>query len=77
MAKSHGKILGLVPYDFRFPSPGRARRTFWNPIDERFLVPKFFGIGWDLNVRSAHRHPLQAALVAAFVLWRIRAARRR
>jgi hypothetical protein len=77
MARSHGKILGLVPYDFRFPSQGRARRTFWNAGDERFLVPTLFGVGWTTNLRSAHRHPLQAALVAAFVLWRIRAARRR
>jgi hypothetical protein len=76
MARSHGKILGLVPYDFRFPSPGRARRTFWNSRDERFLVPTFFGVGWTTNLRSAPRHPLQAVLVAAFVLWRIRARRR-
>lgn len=75
--RSYGKILGLVPYDFRLPSPGRARSTFWNARDERFLVPTFFGVGWTFNLRSAHRHPLQAVLVAAFVLWRIRAARRR
>jgi Family of unknown function (DUF5808) len=75
--RSHGKILGLVPYDFRFPSPERARRRFWNPGDERFLVPTFFGIGWTVNLRSAHRHPLQAVLVAPFVLWCVRAARRR
>jgi len=77
VARSHGEILGLVPYDFRFPNPARARRTFWNPGDERFLVPTFFGIGWTANLRSVPRHPLQAVLVAAFVLWRIRAARRR
>jgi len=77
VTRSHGKILGLVPYDFRSPSLERARRTFWNSSDEHFLVPTFFGIGWTTNLRSAHRHPLQAVLVAAFVLWRIRAARRR
>ena len=77
MAQSHGKIFGLVPYDFRFPSLDRARQTFWNPGDERFLVPTLFGIGWTTNLRSAHRHPLQTLVVVALVLWRIRAARRR
>jgi hypothetical protein len=77
MLRSHGKILGLVPYDFRLPGPERVRRTFWNHGDERFLVPTLFGIGWTTNLRSAPRHPLQAALVTVFVLWRIRAARGR
>jgi hypothetical protein len=65
----HGKILGLVPYDFRTPSLARARETFWNAEDERFLVPTFFGVGWTLNLRSAPRHPLQAFLIMAFVVW--------
>lgn len=75
--RSHGKILGLLPYEFRFPGPGRARSTFWNARDERFLVPTLFGVGWTFNLRSAHKHLLQAVLAAAPVLWRIRSARRR
>ncbi len=63
MARTHGKILGLVPYDFRTPSLQRARRTFWNPDDERFLVPTLFGVGWTVNTRSAPRHPFQAGLI--------------
>ncbi len=72
MAKSHGKILGLVPYDFRAPTLARARETFWIVEDERFLVPTFFGVGWTVNLRSAPRHPWQALLLAAFVTWRLR-----
>ncbi len=75
MAGSHGKLLGIVPYDFRAPSLRRARETFWSADDTRFLVPTFFGVGWAVNLRSAPRHPLQALLFAVLVLWRLRARR--
>jgi hypothetical protein len=75
--RSHGKIFGLVPYELRLPTLERARRTFWNAGDSRFLEPTFFGVGWTANLRSAPRHPLQALLLAAFVLWRLRAGQRR
>jgi hypothetical protein len=77
VAGAHGKIFGLVPYDFRTPNIARARETLWSAGDERFLVPTFFGVGWTVNLRSAPRHPLQALLLAAFVIWRLRARRRR
>ena len=73
----YGNILGLVPYDVRPPSLTRLRERLWNPRDERFLVPTFFGVGWTVNLRSAMHHPLQALAVAAFVLWRIRRGRGR
>ena len=75
--RSHGKIFGLLPYDFRLPSLERARRTFWNAEDSGFLVPTFFGVDWTTNLKSAPRHPLQTLLLAAFILWRLRAGRRR
>ena len=74
---SHGKIFGFVPYNFRPPTFARARQTFWNVGDERFLVPTFFGgVGWSANLRSAPRHPLQALLLAALIYWRVRARRK-
>ena len=74
---SHRKILGFVPYDFRPPTFARARQTFWNAGDERFLVPTFFGgVGWSANLRSAPRHPLQALLLAALIYWRVWARRK-
>ena len=73
----YGNILGLVPYDVRLPSLARLRERLWNPQDERFLVPTFFGVGWTANLRSVPQHPLQALAVAAFVLWRIRRGRGR
>ena len=77
VARPYGKLFGLVPYDFGYPSIGRARHTFWNSGDGRFVVPTFFGAGWTLNLRSAPRHPVQAALVVAFLFWRIRPRRGR
>ncbi|CAN5154065.1 hypothetical protein BH24ACT19_BH24ACT19_19760 [soil metagenome] len=75
MMAPHGKIFGLVPYDLRTPSLARLRRTLWNARERRFLVPIFFGVGWTVNLRSAHRHPLQALLLAGLI-WRLRSGRR-
>jgi hypothetical protein len=72
MVGSHGKIFRLLPYDFKPPTLTSLRRRLWNTGDERFLVPIFFGVGWSVNVRSAPRHPLQALLLAALILWRLR-----
>ena len=77
MPESHGKILGLVPYDLRVPSFGKIRRTLWNADEERFIVPTIFGTGWTVNLRSATRHPVQAGLFAALVVWGIRRGRKR
>ena len=77
VVRSRGKILGLVPYDFRSPSLERAKWTFENAEYSHFLVPTFFRVGWTANLRRATRHPWQALLLAAFVLWRLRVGRRR
>lgn len=45
----NGKI-GPVPYDFRPPTPSRIRERFWNPEDDRILVPQLFGLGWTINL---------------------------
>ena len=73
----YGNILGLVPYDVRPPNLARLRERLWNPRDERFLVPTFFGVGWTANLRSAPYHPLQVLALVAFVLWRLRSGRGR
>ena len=71
MVGSHGKILGLLPYDFRPSTLPPFRRTLPNRGDERFLIPIFFGVGWSVNLRCAARHPLQVLLLAALILWRL------
>lgn len=56
--RSHGELLGFVPYDFRFPTVERARDRMWNPDASRVLGPITFGVGWTLNLgrlaRLAH-----------------------
>lgn len=47
--KSHGTFLG-IPYDFRFPTLGRLKESFWNPGDSRVLTPHVFGWGYSLNL---------------------------
>ena len=71
MAGCHGKLFGLLPYDFRPPTLTRLRRTLWNREDERFLVPIYIGVGWSVNLRNAARHPLQALLLTPLILWRL------
>lgn len=48
----HGKVLGGVPYDFRLPTLERLRNRFWNPYDERLLMPTIFGVGWAINMHT-------------------------
>jgi Family of unknown function (DUF5808) len=45
----YGQIAG-IPYDFRIPTVERIRATFWNKDTSRILLPKVFGIGWDMNL---------------------------
>jgi hypothetical protein len=44
----HGK-LGVIPYDFRLPTFGRAKQAFWNEEDERIFIKPLFGVGWSIN----------------------------
>jgi hypothetical protein len=45
----HGKVGGVVPYDFRRPTPSRIRETFWNP-EGPIVSGKVFGAGWTINL---------------------------
>jgi hypothetical protein len=58
----HGTLFGFVPYDLRPPSLDRVRASLWAPDDDRYVVPRSFGVGWSPNlarvwalVRSARR----------------------
>lgn len=44
----HGKVAGLIPYDFRVPTVERFRDTYWNP-DGPVLSGKAWGVGWAPN----------------------------
>jgi hypothetical protein len=49
----HGKV-GIVPYDFRFPTVSRLRDTHWNP-DAPLVSGKSWGFGWTLNFGAAKK----------------------
>lgn len=46
----HGRVAGVVPYDFRRPTIRRIKSRWWNPRDPRILTPRAFGVGWDVNL---------------------------
>jgi cytochrome b len=46
----HGRVGGIVPYDFRVPTLARIRSAMWNPDDDRIVTEQPFGVGWTVNV---------------------------
>jgi uncharacterized protein DUF5808 len=50
-----GRVGGLVPYDFRMPTLARAKSRWWNPEDDRLIVPTVFGVGWTINAARVGR----------------------
>ena len=48
-------LFGVVPYDLRPPTLERLRQTYWNPDEPRVVVPRFYGVGWDLNLYQLWR----------------------
>jgi Family of unknown function (DUF5808) len=48
-----GRVLGIVPYDFRPPTWERIRRAYWNTDDPRLFTDRVFGVGWSVNLYRA------------------------
>ncbi len=51
----HGRVGGVVPYDFRPPTWERIRSAYWNPESERLFSDRVFGVGWAVNLYQAKR----------------------
>src|SRR5436305_14109605 len=49
----HGRVFGLVPYDFRPPTWERIRTAYWNPQSEQLFSDRVFGVGWAGNLYQA------------------------
>jgi hypothetical protein len=49
----HGKVMDVVPYDFRPPTWDRIRDAYWNPHSDRLFSDRVFGVGWALNLYRA------------------------
>jgi hypothetical protein len=51
----HGRVWGVVPYDFRPPTWERIRSAYWNPESDRLFSDRVFGVGWAVNLYQAKR----------------------
>ncbi len=51
----HGKVAGVVPYDFRVPTIERIRDAYWAPDRDVLFTEKVVGVGWGVNVPVAMR----------------------
>jgi hypothetical protein len=51
----HGRLLGLVPYDFRIPSLDSLRRAYWNPRSPKIFTDRPLGVGWAVNIPTLLR----------------------
>jgi hypothetical protein len=47
----YGK-LGFIPYDFRMPSMGRFKESYWNPESSQIFTSEVWGIGWAINFHA-------------------------
>jgi hypothetical protein len=51
----HGKVAGIVPYDFRVPDLKRLKEAYWNPDSDVLFTEKVIGVGWSVNLPVAFR----------------------
>jgi hypothetical protein len=51
----HGKVAGVVPYDFRLPTIERLREAYWAPERDEVFSERVFGVGWAVNIPVAAR----------------------
>ena len=51
----NGKLLGVVPYDFRMPTIDGLRQAYWNPRSPKVFTPRPLGVGWAINVPTLLR----------------------
>ncbi len=45
----HGRLFGVIPYDFRLPTEESIRRAYWNPSDPHVFTDRVLGLGWGIN----------------------------
>ena len=51
----HGKVAGVVPYDFRVPDLQRIKQAYWDPSSDVLFTEKVIGVGWSVNLPVAFR----------------------
>jgi len=51
----HGRVAGLIPYDFRKPTFRRVLDALWAPHNPRLFTDTAFGVGWSVNLAQLPR----------------------
>jgi hypothetical protein len=51
----HGRVAGLIPYDFRKPTLRRFAKAVWAPDNPHLLTDTALGVGWSLNLAQLPR----------------------
>ena len=51
----NGKLLGVIPYDFRLPSLEGLRQAYWNPRSPKLFTARPLGVGWAVNIPTLLR----------------------
>ena len=51
----NGKLLGVVPYDFRWPTLEGLRQAYWNPHSPKLFTARPLGVGWAVNIPTLLR----------------------
>jgi hypothetical protein len=46
----HGKVGGLIPYDFRVPTVEKIKAAYWDPSSDTIFTEHVFGVGWAVNI---------------------------
>jgi hypothetical protein len=57
----HGKVAGIVPYDFRIPDLQRLKEAYWAPESDVLFTEKVLGVGWSVNLPVAARRLSETA----------------
>jgi len=51
----HGRVAGLIPYDFRKPTLRRIFNAVWAPDNQSLFTDTALGVGWSLNLAQLPR----------------------
>ena len=68
----HGRVGGVIPYDFRVPTVDRVRAAYWDPSTDRVFTDHVIGVGWAVNIPVLIRKLQQAAEQYATVSQQVR-----
>ena len=60
----HGRVAGLIPYDFRKPTFRRVANAMWAPDNPSLLTDTVFGVGWSVNLAQLPRVMMGAPAAA-------------